>query len=209
MQTSAHFRVDPKLAHVLGENYTSSEKALKELIDNAWDAEATEVHVTVTNALDHLTLGRATIYEAILRKSEIPCSKSEIETAMAGLHRAGTQDMLPRGLLTRAWMRFLTGACTGPESAQTDLDEAWEIAERGPMRLFLADIHLHRARLFGSRIEVGAYPWTSPQHDLAEARRLIEQCGYWRRKEELEDAEEAAKRWRETIETSTPYIPQK
>ncbi len=35
MQKSAHFRVDPKLAHVLGESYTSSEKALKELVDNA------------------------------------------------------------------------------------------------------------------------------------------------------------------------------
>ena len=51
MQKSAHFRVDPKLAHVLGESYTSSEKALKELVDNAWDAEATEVHVIVPNIL--------------------------------------------------------------------------------------------------------------------------------------------------------------
>ena len=51
MQKSAHFRVDPKLAHVLGKSYTSSEKALKELVDNAWDAEATEVHVTVPNIL--------------------------------------------------------------------------------------------------------------------------------------------------------------
>lgn len=51
MQKSAHFRVDPKPAHVLGESYTSSEKALKELVDNAWDAEATEVHVTVPNIL--------------------------------------------------------------------------------------------------------------------------------------------------------------
>ena len=51
MSRTAHFRVDPKLAHVLGENYSSSEKALKELIDNAWDAEATEVHVTVPNIL--------------------------------------------------------------------------------------------------------------------------------------------------------------
>ena len=33
--------------------------------------------------------------------------------------------------------------------AREDLDEAHEIAERGPMRLHLADIHLHRARLFG------------------------------------------------------------
>lgn len=51
MNRAAHFRVDPKLTQVLGENYTSSEKALKELIDNAWDAEATEVYVTVPNIL--------------------------------------------------------------------------------------------------------------------------------------------------------------
>ena len=82
------------------------------------------------------------------------------------------------------------------------MDEAWEIAERGPMRLFLADIHLYRARLFGTRNsefgarnEAAAYPWESPEKDLAEARRLIESCGYWRRKEELEDAEAAAKLW--------------
>jgi hypothetical protein len=30
MQKTAHFRVEPKLAHVLGESYTSSEKALKD-----------------------------------------------------------------------------------------------------------------------------------------------------------------------------------
>ncbi|HKB68823.1 MAG TPA: hypothetical protein VKC61_23475 [Pyrinomonadaceae bacterium] len=52
--------------------------------------------------------------------------------------------------------------------------------------------YLYRARLFH---DVKLYPWTSPQEDLAAARKLIEQCGYWRRKEELEDAEEAAKSW--------------
>ena len=98
--------------------------------------------------------------------------------------------------------RSLTGASTydqaGPESAQSDLDEAWEIAARGPMPLFLADIHLYRARLFGARNaerETGNkeedYPWESPQHDLAEARRLIEKHGYLRRLPELEDAEAA------------------
>ncbi len=69
------------------------------------------------------------------------------------------------------------------------------------MPLFLADIHLHRTRLFG-RPTVGEggsvgrpataeqkYPWQSPRADLAEARRLIEKHGYGRRKEELEDAE--------------------
>ena len=54
--------------------------------------------------------------------------------------------------------------------------------------MHMADIHLYRARLFCRETP---YPWKSPQHDLAEARRLIEKCGYWRRKEELEDAEKA------------------
>ena len=153
-------------------------------------------------ALDHLTLGRAALYRAILEKSEIRNQKAQIELAVSGLYRAGTTHHVPRGLLTRAWLRSLTGARTGPESGQSDLDEAWEIAERGPMPLFLADIHLHRARLFGTRnAEFGArneglpYPWVSPQADLAAARALIESCGYWRRKEELEDAEAAAKHW--------------
>jgi len=38
MAQNAHFRVDPRLAALLGENYRSTEQALKELIDNAWDA---------------------------------------------------------------------------------------------------------------------------------------------------------------------------
>ncbi|MGH8477631.1 MAG: hypothetical protein ACRER2_18020 [Methylococcales bacterium] len=95
-----------------------------------------------------------------------------------------------RGLLTRAWLRLLQSNPTGPDSAQSDLDEAYAIAERGPMPLFQADILLHRARLFGltptGRNQ--AYPWDSPQQDLAEARRLIEKHGYYRRQPELEDA---------------------
>jgi hypothetical protein len=133
---------------------------------------------------------------------------THIAAAVDGLRRSNRSDCLPLGLLTRAWLRLLTGARTGPESAQSDLDEAWEIAERGPMPLFLADIHLHRARLFGvrnaecgARSEETAYPWDKhpdgsprgPKDDLAEARRLIYKHGYLRRKEELEDAEEAFK----------------
>ena len=93
-------------------------------------------------------------------------------------------------------------------SAQSDLDEAWEIAERGPMPLFLADIHLHRARLF---FREAHYPWDKnpdgsargPADDLAAARAIItketvfERNGvtlknsYLRRMGELEDAEAA------------------
>jgi len=159
-------------------------------------------------AINHLTLGRAALYEAILKsrsrqheppqtsppptseecQHEFATAATKLDDAVSGLRRAGVQHHLPRGLLTRAWLRSLTGARTGPESAQSDLDEAWEIAERGPMPLFLADIHLYRARLF---FREATYPWQSPQHDLAEARRLIFKHGYLRRKEELEDAEAA------------------
>jgi hypothetical protein len=163
-------------------------------------------------ALGHLTLGRAALYAAILesrdrQREAVPISPpatseesqrgfttaaTEMDHAVSGLRRAGVQHYLPRGLLTYAWLRSLNGAHTGPESAQSDLDEAWEIAERGPMPLFLADIHLYRARLF---FREAKYPWQSPQYDLAEARRLIYKHGYLRRKEELEDAEGALERF--------------
>ena len=45
MGQEAHFRVDPRLAALLGENYRSTEQALKELIDNAWDADARNVWI--------------------------------------------------------------------------------------------------------------------------------------------------------------------
>jgi len=137
----------------------------------------------------------------------------ELDSAVSGLRRAGTTHHIPRALLTRAWQRSLTGALTsaqaGPDSAQADLDEAWEIAERGPMPLFLADIHLHRARLF---FREATYPWNQhpdgsprgPADDLAAARAIITkvttftkpdgtviQASYGRRLPELEDAERA------------------
>ncbi len=60
------------------------------------------------------------------------------------------------------------------------------------MRLFLADIHLYRARVFGRKAGVISgengekYPWES----LA-AEKLIHACGYHRRDEELADAKRA------------------
>ena len=47
----AQFRVDPRLARLLGENYRSTEQAIKELIDNAWDADAEHVWITLPEPL--------------------------------------------------------------------------------------------------------------------------------------------------------------
>ena len=155
-------------------------------------AEAVEGAPLLDFAVAYLILGRTALYTAVLQEAEWRGTnrssnlQRNIEAAVEQFRRAGAQDYLPHGFLTRAWLRFLNGARFGTDSAQEDLDEAWEIAERGPMRLFMADIHLYRARLFFREKE---YPWESPEADLAAARKLIEQCGYWRRKEELEDAE--------------------
>jgi len=51
MPKTANFSVDPRLASILGENYTSSERALRELVDNAWDAEATVIKITLPDIL--------------------------------------------------------------------------------------------------------------------------------------------------------------
>ena len=48
---TANFSVDPRLAGILGENYTSSERAMRELVDNAWDAEAKVVKITLPEIL--------------------------------------------------------------------------------------------------------------------------------------------------------------
>lgn len=131
-------------------------------------------------ALEYLTLGRARLYRALLEESEIESAQEMLEEAVNGLRRAGYLEFLVLGLLTRAWLRTAMGV---PEGARADLDEAQEIAERGPMPLHLADVHLYRARLFYDRAA------------LAEARRLVEKHGYGRRREELADLEAMAAEW--------------
>ena len=147
--------------------------------------------------LDYLTLARATLFKLILGHE--PPALADLNNALDYLRRASVQDYLLRGLLGRALWRAASGDFDG---ARGDLDEAFEIAERGPMRLFPADIHLHRARLFGLIANrPRAYPWVSPRYDLDKARKLIDECGYGRRREELEAAEAA---WRRLYETPAP-----
>lgn len=148
-------------------------------------------------ALDHLTLARVALYRGLLTGDPIPSpadSGSHIAQAIAGLRQAGQQQYMPLGLLTSAWTRHAIGDAAG---AMADLDEAWEIAERGPMPLFMAEVLLYRARLFGkeergrTQEENRGYPRGSAAADLQEARRLIEKHGYRRRLPELQEAEQA------------------
>jgi tetratricopeptide (TPR) repeat protein len=108
-----------------------------------------------------------------------PC----LDDAVRGFRHAQQTDHLPRGLLTRAWLHHLLA---NPTAATTDLDEAESIATRCGMPIFLADVHLTRARLFRDRTELG------------KARELLLDLrtkGYHRHDEMLADTEQAASTW--------------
>jgi tetratricopeptide (TPR) repeat protein len=152
---------------------------------------STQLKNVVAIGLDHLSLGRTYLFMAIHSASSssrayyLRVAREELDSALAHLRRGGTADYIPLAFLSRAWARSLACDIIG---AREDLDDAWDIGERGSMRLHLADIHLHRARLF---FREKPYPWKSSQEDLAAAGKLIHDCGYHRRDEELADAKKA------------------
>jgi nucleoside phosphorylase len=157
----------------------------------------------IDNARDHLTLGRAALYARTLAApTQSTAAKpswmslftalKHFDGAVALLRKAGWMDDLPRGLIARAHLHHLDGR---PDLARADLDEAWAIAERGPMPLHQADIQLTRARLFHDR------------DALAEARTLITRHEYNRRLPELADAEQAAQSWPDPTRATVQPMP--
>ncbi len=141
-------------------------------------------------ALDHLTLARVGLIRAILANPlpQPPLGLPHVAAAVNGLRAAGSMHHLPRGLLTAALYHFVRGE---HDLALKHLAEAQQIAERGPMPLFLADIHLTRARLAGSVKEEGGGMNVDAKAELDQAAQLIRDLGYGRRYEELADAEKA------------------
>jgi hypothetical protein len=135
-------------------------------------------------ALDHLTLARVGLVRALwagpVRQPVLDLP--HVAAAVNGVRASGDMDELPKSLLSAAVYHFVRGE---HDRARALLDEVQQIAERGPMPLYLADVHLHRARLFRDRAE------------LATAAKLIRELGYGRRFDELADAEEAAIHWSE------------
>lgn len=165
-------------------------------------------------ALNTLSLGRAKLLQAMsLRGSEVTEAISHAETgiisspaearneillhlnrAVDGLRQAGDQSYLPYGLLARVEFYRVTGVL---DKAQKDLDEAFSIATRGGMGLYLADCNLGFARLKVERLQVegsgeGDYLGEAREH-LKTAKEMIAKMGYHRRDKEVEELEEELK----------------
>jgi tetratricopeptide (TPR) repeat protein len=131
-----------------------AEKAIVIALGNSWLLDI---------ALDTLILGRSHrgLALAAARTDQMSATVGDdartahvlLNEAVDGLRAAGQSDDLPRGLLCRAAFR---SNIADWEGAARDLDEVEEIAEPGPMRLYLCDMALERARLALARIEAFA-----------------------------------------------------
>jgi tetratricopeptide (TPR) repeat protein len=127
-------------------------------------------------ALDHLSLGRAAL--VLGQHGE---ARTRLDQTVDGLRQAGHIEFITRGLLARAALFREIGDF---RASRRDLDEAMRIARRSEMRLFQCDAHLEYARLSlaeGNREKARAH--------VAEARRLVEETGYGRRRPEVEALE--------------------
>ena len=153
-------------------------------------------------ALDHLTLAHVELIRAILANPlpQPTLDLPHVAAAVNGLRAAGSMHHLPRGLLTAALYHFVRGEHI---LALKHLAEAQQIAERGPMPLFLADIHLTRARLAACVKREGGRMDVDVKAELVQADKLIRELGYGRRDQELADAEAAM-----ALATKTVAVPE-
>ena len=172
-------------------------------------------------ALDTLVLGRAHLALALqslaseasadFARDDARTAAARLEEAVQGLWASGELVWVTRGLLARAAYRRIAGDWDG---AARDLDDAQEIAEPGPMRLYLCDCALERARIALARreafaplnglLEPGPPPPALPDaaeaarllaeacEELDAARKLLADCGYHRRDEELGELDDVA-----------------
>jgi tetratricopeptide (TPR) repeat protein len=176
-------------------------------------AIARQGNIPLQIALAALTLGRAHFGLALQKvalllgeptSSHASTASARLNDAIDSLRASGQSDDLPRGLLVRAALRRTIGDWVG---SARDLDEVEEIAEPGPMRLYLCDTVLERARLAFAKIEAFAplnelidesllkpvVPDTGEvtrlkqetEKQLAIGAEYIKTCGYHRRDGEL------------------------
>lgn len=170
-------------------------------------------------ALDTLTLGRAHLVLALqsvargpsaeTTRDEARAAAARFDEAVEGLRDAGVNEFIARGLLARGAFRRAIGDW---DASARDLDEAQEIAEPGPMRLYLCDCALERARLalaqresfapLNGLVDASLPPPALPDAaaaaglreearvQLDAARKLIAECGYHRRDEELTELDD-------------------
>ncbi|GAK61110.1 SEFIR domain protein [Candidatus Vecturithrix granuli] len=137
-------------------------------------------------ALDKLSLGKSSMLQLQEEESDNFFQVEEyLKQAVEDFRNAGTQHHLPQGLLARATLHRLQHKFV---KAREDLEEVQEIAERGSMRLYIADYHLEACRLCLAERKLD-----DAQQHLSTAKTMIDEMGYHRRDKEVEELTEALK----------------
>ena len=125
-------------------------------------------------ALDRLSIGRAELLQALAEGTQdVTQAAASLHQAVEGLRKSGYHEFLAGGLLARAALFRQTQEFS---RAWTDLEEVFEIAERGGMKLHLTDYHLEACRLCLAEGRPDA-----AQDHLVQAQALIRETGYHRR----------------------------
>ncbi len=157
-------------------------------------------------SLGRLHLGRAALGLAFSaatpgeREPQLSDARRHLDIAVAELRRSNVAIYIPRGYLARARLWRAEGDFDG---AQRDLDEVLEIAEPGPMRLHLCDMHIELCRLALTERDGFAPLSPSPptavtgeardkltqtaRQELDKAAVLIKECGYDKRNAERDE----------------------
>ncbi len=150
-------------------------------------------------ALDKLSLGRAFLLQALAETTARALgapgqyfnqAREYLQQAVAGLREAGAQEFIARGLFARAAFYRVQNEF---DLAWADLEEAREIAERGGMKLWLADYHLEASRLEikqqkekSKQKKENGNMKTAKAH-LEKAAEMIAAMGYGRRRPEVDE----------------------
>jgi hypothetical protein len=194
---------------------------------------ATMERVLLDIALNELSLGRAAMGLAlsdhggtdhVSARLAAGTARDHLDRAAAGLRAAERHNYVPACLLARTRLRRAVGDWDG---AACDMGEVQEIAEPGPMRLYLCDMALEWARLALAQCEAfaplnGLVDDTPPKPEppgpaergqlLAEAAQqlriaaeYIESCGYHRRDEELAELQ-AVLRGERSFASLPPHV---
>jgi hypothetical protein len=193
----------------IGEVLARAAQAIKIAGQNSWIRDV---------ALDTLTLGRTHLALALQTDASTTVTDTshparvaakEFDRAVEGLLAAGENEFVAAGLLARGDFRRAVGDWKG---AARDLGEAKEIAESGLMRLYWCDSAFAGVRLALAQREAfaplnGLFEPTPPppilpdpdtaaalreeaREQLDVARKLIAECGYHRRDEELAELDD-------------------
>jgi len=147
MAYTGKFRVETRLIQILGAQYHSTEEALKELVANSWDADATQVHITLPEPL--------TTDPIVVTDNGYGMTPREIEAQylrVAYDRREAIGPVTPRGRQVRGHRGI--GKFAGLETADQMVLTTTSRGTRSRMRLSRAELESGSADLGDTAIPI-------------------------------------------------------